>query len=72
MCSEYELFFIRTTVKTTVILLPLLGLTWIVGPFLLLKNTDMLSWSFAILNSLQVDYKYTLLVLQCKQCQTSV
>ena len=72
MCSEYELFFFRTTVKTTVILLPLLGLTWIVGPFLLLKNTDMLSWSFAILNSLQVDYKYTLLVLQCKHCQTSV
>lgn len=56
MGSEFELFFFRTTIKTTIILLPLLGLTWIVGPLLLLKNTDMFSWSFAILNSLQVDY----------------
>ena len=44
----------RTALKSTVILLPLLGLTWIIGPFSLLMNTDVLSWIFAILNSLQV------------------
>lgn len=50
------LFFFRTTLKSTIVLLPLLGLTWIIGPFSLLKNTDMFSWGFAILNSLQVDF----------------
>ena len=51
------MFFVcipRTALKSTVILLPLLGLTWIIGPFSLLMNTDVLSWIFAILNSLQV------------------
>jgi hypothetical protein len=53
-----------TALKSTVILLPLLGLTWIIGPFSLLMNTDVLSWIFAILNSLQGLFFFLLHVLR--------
>ena len=46
----------RTTLKSTVILLPLLGITWVVGVFAVNKNTTVFAWLFTILNSLQVNY----------------
>ena len=44
----------RTSVKTTVVLLPLLGITWIIGLFAVNENTTVFAWIFTILNSLQV------------------
>ena len=44
----------RTAIKSTVILLPLLGLTWIFGLFAVNENTTVFAWLFTIFNSLQV------------------
>ena len=38
----------------TLVLLPLLGITWIVGIFAVDENTAVFAWLFVILNSLQV------------------
>ena len=40
--------------KAMIILLPLLGLTWIIGIFYVNKETQVFAWIFAVLNSLQV------------------
>ena len=48
------LIFFRTALKGTVILLPLMGITWIVGIFAVSQNTLVFAWIFTILNSLQV------------------
>ena len=48
------LFFNRTALKGTVILLPLMGITWIVGIFAVNQNTLVFAWIFTILNTLQV------------------
>jgi len=44
----------RTTLKSTVVLLPLLGVTWVVGIFAVSENTTVFAWLFTLLNSLQV------------------
>ncbi len=46
--------YLRTALKGTVILLPLMGITWIVGIFAVSQNTLVFAWIFTILNSLQV------------------
>ena len=46
----------RGLFKAVAILLPLLGLTWIIGIFAVNENTQAFAWIFAILNSLQVIY----------------
>ena len=50
------LYFIyyRNVLRATVILLPLLGVTWITGIFAVNNETQVFAWIFAILNSLQV------------------
>ncbi len=54
--SNYDmLIFPRTALKGTVILLPLMGITWIVGIFAVSQNTLVFAWIFTILNSLQVS-----------------
>ena len=40
--------------KAVIILLPLLGMTWIIGVFSVNNETQAFAWVFAILNSLQV------------------
>ena len=40
--------------KAAIILLPLLGMTWIIGLFAVNNETQVFAWIFAILNSLQV------------------
>ena len=40
--------------KASVILLPLLGLTWLFGLFAVNENTVVFAWLFTIFNSLQV------------------
>ena len=42
--------------KAVIILLPLLGITWIIGILAVNENTQVFAWIFAILNSLQVTY----------------
>jgi len=42
-------------VKASVILLPLLGLTWVLGLFAVNQNTLVFAWLFTIFNSLQVQ-----------------
>jgi hypothetical protein len=41
-------------VKNIIILLPLLGSTWIIGIFAVNEHTTVFEWIFVILNSLQV------------------
>ena len=38
----------------TLVLLPLLGVTWILGIFTVNDNTTLFAWLFTIINSLQV------------------
>ena len=44
----------RSLLKATVVLLPLLGLTWVFGLLTVDQNTAFFAWIFTILNSLQV------------------
>ena len=44
--------------KATVVLLPLLGLTWLIGIISVNNETTVFAWIFTILNSLQVSYNY--------------
>ena len=46
----------RSILKATLILLPLLGLTWVFGLFAVNENTAVFAWLFTIFNSLQVNY----------------
>ncbi len=49
LCFSY-----RMMVKSTLVLLPLLGLTWVLGLFAVVQNTSIFAWMFTIVNSLQV------------------
>ena len=46
----------RAILKATVILLPLLGLTWVFGLLAVNEDTTVFAWIFTVLNSLQVSY----------------
>lgn len=46
----------RHLIKATVVLLPLLGLTWLIGIISVNNETTVFAWIFTILNSLQVSY----------------
>ena len=50
ICSGY-----RTILKATVILLPLLGITWVFGILAVNQESSVFAWIFIILNSLQVS-----------------
>ena len=50
----FILLIIRSTLKATVILLPLLGLTWVFGVLTIDRNTTVFAWLFTICNSTQV------------------
>ena len=41
--------------KATVILLPLLGITWVFGILAVNENSVVFPWIFTVLNSLQVN-----------------
>ncbi len=45
------------------VLLPLLGITWVVGVLAVSQNTTVFAWIFTILNSFQVLYHVTCLLL---------
>ena len=44
--------------KATILLLPLLGMTWIIGILAVNNETQVFAWIFTILNSLQVNDNY--------------
>ena len=60
MCNTVMFFFYvtlftcRAGVKGMIVLLPLLGLTWVFGLMAINKDTIVFQYLFAILNSLQV------------------
>ena len=45
----------RILLKATVILLPLLGITWVFGILAVNQESSVFAWIFTILNSLQVS-----------------
>ena len=47
--------FCRDLMKAMIVLLPLLGMTWINGILVVNNETQVFAWIFAILNSLQVN-----------------
>lgn len=46
--------YLSTAIKGAAVLLPILGVTWIVGVFAVDANTTVFIWIFTIINSLQV------------------
>ena len=44
----------RYLLKAVIVLLPLLGVTWVIGILAVNEDTVVFAWIFAILNSLQV------------------
>ena len=50
----YCLLLFRELFKAVLALLPLLGVTWIVGILAVNNDTVVFAWIFTILNSLQV------------------
>ena len=49
--------------KATIVLLPLLGLTWLIGIISVNNDTTAFAWIFTILNSLQVPNEISLFLL---------
>ena len=49
-------FINRRLLKISVILLPLLGITWVFGVLAVNQESSVFAWIFAILNSLQVRH----------------
>ena len=45
----------RTIVVAVIVLLPMLGLSWVLGLLAVNQNTTIFAWIFAIVNSLQVS-----------------
>ena len=71
MNSIVCVFIFRTILKATVILLPLLGITWVFGILAVNQESSVFAWIFTILNSLQVSfydkiYLYCANIWQCK------
>jgi len=48
----------RVMFKATITLLPLLGVTWIIGILAVNDGTQLFAWIFAIFNSLQVRISF--------------
>ena len=50
----YSLFLHSKLFVATLVLLPILGVTWMLGIFAVNENTIVFAWLFVIFNSLQV------------------
>ena len=48
------MYYCRTSLKIAIILLPLLGITWVFGLLAVNYDTIAFAWIFTVLNSLQV------------------
>ena len=49
-----QLCVFRASAKAAVILLPVLGLTWVFGLLAVNEDTVVFAWIFTVINSLQV------------------
>jgi len=49
-----NLILLRSLAKAACVLLPLLGVTWVIGIFAVNEKAVAFAWVFTILNSLQV------------------
>ena len=47
-------FFLRTTARVSLVLLPLLGISWVFGVFAVNDDTVVFQYIFTISNSIQV------------------
>ena len=56
-------YFSRAGIKGLFVLMPILGVGWILGLFAVNKNTTVFEYAFAIINGLQVDLKTFLLIV---------
>ena len=55
---QYPIVFIiveRSGIKGVIVLLPLLGITWIIGIFAVNVQTTVFFWLFTLFNTLQVS-----------------
>lgn len=50
-------YFSRAGIKGLFVLMPILGVGWILGLFAVNKKTIVFEYAFAIINGLQVDLK---------------
>ena len=48
----------RSLMKAAFVLLPVLGITWVIGLLVINEDTVVFVWVFTVLNSLQVSYVY--------------
>ncbi|XP_064390047.1 adhesion G protein-coupled receptor E5-like isoform X2 [Halichondria panicea] len=55
---------VKTTLQSTVILLPLLGITWVIGLFAVNENTQVFAWLFILTNSFQGMFIFVFHVLR--------
>ena len=58
--------------KATVILLPLLGITWVFGILAVNQESSVFAWIFTIFNSLQVLASYIILPTTCSVINLSI
>ena len=58
LLNQLPLLRHRSLLKAMIILLPLLGATWIIGILAVNNETQVFAWIFAILNTLQVSISY--------------
>ena len=54
--------------KATIILLPLLGITWVFGLLAVNQESSVFAWIFTVLNSLQVTDLFCVLNLYIHNC----
>ena len=55
ICVDYTVVLLhRTGLRSVCVLLPLMGVTWVIGTLAVNKDFLVLHYMFAILNSLQV------------------
>ena len=59
ICVHVHMYSCRDLFKAFVIILPLLGFTWIIGLFAVNEDTAVFAWLFICVNSLQV-FNYVL------------
>ena len=52
--DQHHMFICRTLLVASLVLLPVLGVTWVLGVFAVNSNTTVFAWLFTIFNSLQV------------------
>ena len=60
----------RSLLRTAVIIVPLLGCTWVFGLLAINEGTAVFAWIFTILNSLQV-LNIKLFIFQCENINIS-